>query len=147
MSTLKIVGLALFVAVLGGCTPENAKVIEQEEQEVVEVVETLEVVESVEAEEEEEVQNARVEMLLAHDNALDITDLVLNLYDNVDADMQGFLQEPIGVFMEDVALLGYYIDISEHEPLTQEEQEIVVSLLLKIEDGVTFFAEILDSVF
>ncbi len=83
----------------------------------------------------------------AYKDAEAVADLLLQIWEDFDTETQQLLQEPLDFFIDDIAMLKYYIDVSEHESLTEKEEEDVLLLILSIEDGIFFFTGILESVF
>ena len=93
----------------------------------------------------QEYQEAMDTMELSYDDAVYVRDLTLDLWEEFDLETQAILIDVIEIFSDDIDLLGYYVEVAEHEPLTEEELELVFNLMIDIEDGMNILASAIET--
>lgn len=93
----------------------------------------------------EEVVSPTESMRLSYQQAVAILKTTNDLWDDFDTDTQTVLTQVIEILSDDVKLLGYYVNVSEHEPLSDEEVETVANLMIDIEEGVNILVSAIDN--
>lgn len=81
---------------------------------------------------------------LVYENAVFVYDLTESVWDDLDPKERTVLEDVLFVFSDDIETLGYYLDVSEHEPLTDEEQELVLTIMVDIEEAMEILAQAIE---
>lgn len=84
-------------------------------------------------------------MQQSHKQATAVLTTIEAIWGQFDEDAQAILQDVLDACTSDIALLGTYTDIAEHEYLTEEEKEVVAALLLDIQDAIEILASAMDN--
>lgn len=78
------------------------------------------------------------------EEAVTVHAVMLDLYVNLDTERQEALSGALVAFGADVATLQYYVELSEREPLLEEDQQSVFELTDRIDEAIEMFVSMVD---
>ena len=92
----------------------------------------------------EEVSSENDALRLLYEDALEARQTMSILLEEMDPKLRDALQEIFATFSENVDALQHYVDLSEREPLLEEDQRTVLVLSADIEEAMALFVQVLD---
>lgn len=83
---------------------------------------------------------------LSYDEAVKMQEMMTTLMPDMDQNLRNAILPVFNAFQSDVEALKYYVDLSEREPLLEEDERNIVRLSANIDEFMELFAEVTDRI-
>lgn len=124
-----------------GDTLEDAAILEQD----LEVIDEELLQEAQEAEVEE--ISSDEALRLSYEDAVQMQEVMALLANDMAPELRDAMTEVLDAFDIDVESLRYYVELSQREPLLEDDQREVLELSASIEEAMALFAEVIEITF
>ena len=93
---------------------------------------------------QEEIVPPEMALEMMYEDATAVHGLVTSVWPDLSTEEQQILSPVISVFSQDIEVLGYYLEVSQYEPLSDEDLEILLPIMMDIENAMELLAQAIE---